>query len=72
MHNIHIGKTILKKLKEKERSIAWLARQINCDDANLGRLLRNNRHIHSKPLYDISKALEVDLFVYYSEELKKP
>ena len=65
--NIHIGKLIVEKLKAKERSVAWLARHINCDDGNLGRLLKNNQHIHSEMLLRISIALEEDFFVYYSE-----
>jgi len=71
MYNIHIGKMILQKLNEKERSVAWLARKINCDDANLGRLLKNNSHIHSELLLRISIALEEDLFAYYSEIIKE-
>ena len=72
MHkDIDIGKFIIQKLKEKERSIAWLARQISHNDSNLGRLLKNNRHIHAELLLRISIALEVDLFAHYSEKIKK-
>ena len=70
MPDIHIGKTILQKLKEKERSIAWLARRISCDDGNLGRQLKNHPHIHSELLLRISIALEVDFFACYSEKIK--
>jgi hypothetical protein len=68
--DIHIGKLICQKLKEKERSVAWLARQINCDDGNLGRLLKNSKYIHSELLWRISIALEEDFFIYYSEKIK--
>jgi len=68
---IHIGELILKKLKEKERSIAWLARQVNCNDGNLGRHLRNSPHIHTELLLRISKALGEDFFAYYSEEIRE-
>jgi hypothetical protein len=68
--DIHIGRLICQKLKEKERPVAWLARQINCDDGNLGRLLKNSNHIHSELLLRISIALEEDFFVYYSEKIK--
>ena len=71
MRDIHIGKIILQKLDEKERSIAWLARQINCDGSNLGRSLKNNPHIYSELLFRISIALEEDLFVIYSEKIKE-
>jgi len=72
MHdNIHIGNLIFRKLKEKERSVAWLARQVNCDDANLGRLLKSNHHIHSELLLRISIALGEDFFTHYSEIVNK-
>jgi plasmid maintenance system antidote protein VapI len=68
---MNIGEIILKKLEEKERSIAWLARKINCNDANLGRQLRTSQHIHSELLLRISMALEEDFFACYSEMLKE-
>ncbi|MDR3287477.1 MAG: XRE family transcriptional regulator [Prevotellaceae bacterium] len=72
MHcEIHIGKIILQKLKEKERSITWLAKKVNCDDSNLGRTLRNCDHIHTELLFRISVVLEEDFFACYSEKLKE-
>ena len=72
MHDdIHIGRLICQKLKEKERSVAWLARQVNCDDGNLGRLLKNSQHIHSGLLLRISIVLEEDFFAYYSKIVRK-
>ena len=68
---MHIGELILKNLKEKERSIAWLARQINCNDANLGRLLKNNQYLYTELLLRISIVLEEDFFLHYSEIVKK-
>jgi plasmid maintenance system antidote protein VapI len=68
---MHIGELILKTLEEKERPIAWLARKINCNDANLGRLLKNSQHIHSELLLRISIVLEEDFFKYYSEIVKE-
>ena len=68
---MHIGELILQKLKEKERSIAWLSRQVGCDAANLGRQLKNSRHLHFDLLFRISKALEENLFAYYAEEFKE-
>ena len=64
--NIHIGHLIKEKLKEQERSVAWLARQINYNDANLGRVLKENQHIHSELLIRISKTMKFDFFTYYS------
>jgi plasmid maintenance system antidote protein VapI len=72
MHDeIHIGKIILQKLKDEERSITWLAKKVNCNDSNLGRMLRNSRHIHAELLFRISVVLKEDFFVYYSEKLKE-
>ena len=72
MHEeIDIGKLISLKLKEKERSVAWLARQLNCNDGNLGRMLKTHKHIHSELLLRISIALEEDFFARYSEIFKK-
>lgn len=72
MHDeVHIGKLILQQLKAKERPVAWLARQVCCDDGNLGRLLRNSRHIHAELLWRISLALEEDLFACYSAAMAR-
>jgi len=69
--NIDIGELIFQKLKEKERSLAWLARQVGCNDSNLGKSLKNNRYIYTDLLFRISQALEEDFFAYYSQTLKK-
>ncbi|MDR1783933.1 MAG: hypothetical protein LBR13_06715 [Dysgonamonadaceae bacterium] len=58
-------------MKEQERSVAWLARKIYMNDAHLGRLLRNNRHIHSSLIYKISESMRIDFFAYFSEQLEK-
>jgi len=68
--DIHIGRLISQKLKELERPVAWLARQVNCDDANLGRMLKNSQHIHSELLLRISFALNEDFFAHYSKIVK--
>jgi hypothetical protein len=67
---IHIGDIIKQKLKEKERSIAWLARQVFYDESNLHKKLKNN-DIESSLLYHISEALREDFFAYYSKELNE-
>jgi len=66
-----VGKFILQKLKEKGRSIAWLAREIGCDKSNLAKTLKNSRYIHYKLISCISKALNDDFFAYGSQQLKK-
>ena len=72
MKHIHINHLILQKLKEKERSISWLAKQVGCDSGNLRKKLKNNREIYPNLLLQISIALKEDFFAYYSHELTKP
>ena len=69
--DIIIGELILKKLKEKGRSVAWLAKQINCDVSNLCKTLKNSQYIYFDLIYRISKALDEDFFVYGSQKLKE-
>ncbi|MCL2289733.1 MAG: XRE family transcriptional regulator [Bacteroidetes bacterium] len=69
MNSIHINHEILRKLEEKERSIAWLAKQVNYDRNNLRKILKNNRDIYANLLFRISLALEEDFFACYSKEL---
>ncbi|MDR2911254.1 MAG: XRE family transcriptional regulator [Bacteroidales bacterium] len=66
----HIGEEIRKHLSKQKRSIMWLAEEIGCDQSNLTKQL-NKPFIHTKLLYSISEALEVDLFAYYSQQLKE-
>ena len=67
-----MGRIIKRKLKEdEERSVSWLARQINCDPCNLCRILKNSQHINSELLVHISRVLRYDFFKYYSIFLHK-
>ena len=60
---IHIGDEIRKELNVQKRSVNWLADEIGCDRSNLSRQLQSP-HLHPKKLYLISKALNVDFFLY--------
>jgi len=71
MKNINICNLILQKLKEEERSIAWLARQVGCNSDNLRKTLNNNQDLYTDLLYRISIALKEDFFACYSEKLKR-
>jgi len=71
MKNININHLILNKLKDKERSVAWLARQIKHNSNNLRRILKNNKEIYPSLIFAISLALEEDFFAHYSQELKE-
>ena len=70
-HDIDIGKIILQKLNEKERSVTWLAKKIGCNESNLRKTLNNSRFVYYDLVYRISKALEEDCFVYGSQKLKE-
>jgi len=70
-NEIPIGELILLKLKEKERSIVWLAKQIGCDDSNLGKMLKGKRYFYPDLLLRISAILGEDFFDYYSQKLKE-
>jgi hypothetical protein len=67
---IHIGELIRQTLVEKDRSIAWLARKVNCDSSNFCKILHRD-YIDTQLLFKISIVLEKDFFIYYSEALKK-
>ena len=66
----HIGEEIRKHLNKQERTLTWLADEIDCDVSNLSKKLKQP-FIHTKMLRCISKALNVDLFVYHSQRLEK-
>jgi len=71
MHQtIHIGEDIRQRLLAQDRSVAWLAKKINCDRSNLNKNLKCP-HIHSGLLYRISVALGEDLFASYSQQLQE-
>ena len=68
---IEIGKLILQKLKEKDRTIVWLAKKVGRNDSNLSKTLKNSRYIHVDLLFRISIALDEDFFLCYSKKLKE-
>ena len=65
----NINHLVLEKLKEKERSITWLARHVGCNSGNLRKILHNKNDIYAELLYQISDALETDFHGYYSQRL---
>jgi len=70
-NKIDIGKLIFQKLKEKDRTVVWLAKQAGYDNSNLGKILKNSRYINVDLLFRISAALEEDFFTCYSQKLKE-
>ena len=70
-NKVQVGEIILQKLKEKDRNVAWLARQIDCNDSNLWKTLKNSQYIHFDLIFRISKALDEDFFIYGSQKLQE-
>ena len=62
---IHIGNLIKQKLRQQERSNAWLARKLFMDSSNVSKMLKR-QYIDTELLLRISIILEEDFFVYYS------
>ena len=65
----HIGNIIIQRLEEKDFTIAWLARQVSCEESNFYKKLKNNT-ISKELLFWISHVLQEDFFAYYSKELQ--
>jgi len=65
---LHMGKLIKQKLIEHDRTISWLAKKLDCSNSTLSRQLKQ-QHLYADLMFDISMALEEDLFVYYSQIL---
>ena len=64
----HIGNIIIQTLKDKDLTIAWLARQVCYEESNFYKKLKND-NISKELLFCISNVLHVDFFVHYSKEL---
>jgi len=66
--SIHIGEEIRNHLAARERSVAWLARQLGSDPSNLRKSLKNH-HLPTDLLHRISSILGKDFFACYSKLL---
>ena len=62
---IHIGNLIKQKLRQQERSNAWLARKLFMDSSNVSKMLKRS-YIDTDLLLRISLILEEDFFIHYS------
>ncbi len=62
---LHIGNSILEKLKTEDLSMAWLARKVGCDRSNFRKKLLNNT-IEIDLLFRISEVLHEDFFAQCS------
>jgi len=67
---IAIGDQICQKLKEQERSIAWLAKKVHYNYSTLYKILKQN-HLDTDLLVHISDILQYDFFAHYSAFLRE-
>ena len=67
---LHIGKLIKQKLKEQERSGAWLARKLFTDASNVSKITRK-QHIDTELLMRISIILGHDFFQDLSDNFNE-
>jgi len=70
MVNINIGNIVIRKLQSKDLTIAWLARQVNLDESNFYKKLKNN-NLDTDLIFLISDILHDDLFSVYSQKLQE-
>jgi hypothetical protein len=68
-NGINTGFAIRSQLKKNGQSIAWLARQLDCDPSNLRKQL-NTAHLYSDLILHISIVLKKDFFAPYSHNIR--
>ena len=66
--NVHIGYEIMKELKKRNLSVSWLAMKTDDDASNLCKQLRG-KYIKHEKLEKICKALKIDYFALYSQQV---
>lgn len=66
--DVHIGKMIEKKLRERGCQVTWFANELCTERTNIYKIFRR-RSIDTELLMKISRILEYDFFSYYSREL---
>jgi hypothetical protein len=66
---ISIGRLIEKELRNQERTVTWLARQINCERSNVYKIFERDS-IDTEQLMRISNALGKNFFAIYNTEFK--
>lgn len=67
---LEIGTLIRQKLKERKRTIVWLAENLSCSRTNVYKIF-DKRSIDTDYLLRISDILDYDFFELYSKELTK-
>lgn len=67
---VNIGAIIKRELLLQERSVAWFAKKLCCERANIYRIF-NKQSLDTELLLRISLILNHDFFQYYSDRLKR-
>lgn len=67
---MHIGNQIKMKMKEKRKSVVWLANELGYSRINIYKIF-DKRSIDSNILLRISTILDFDFFSLYTEELEQ-
>lgn len=68
MNDIFIGKLIENELRRQQKSVVWLARQLDCNRTNIYKIF-DRQSIDSELLLRISRALSYNFFDHYTSRL---
>ena len=66
--NIHIGQLIHEQLRNDQRSVGWLAREIGCTRNHVYKVF-NKPSLDVDLLLRISKSMQFNFFQYYTAAL---
>jgi len=69
-NEIHIGRIIREKLREKERTVTWFAQKLCCVRPNVYKIFEK-QSVDTILLLRISIILEEDFFLLYSNIIDK-
>lgn len=64
--SLHIGKIIQQEMHRQGRTNKWLAEQINCQPSTICKIYKK-QYMDTYQLLNISRALSVDFFRYFSD-----
>ncbi|MCQ2202943.1 MAG: XRE family transcriptional regulator [Bacteroidales bacterium] len=67
-YNIHIGSLIKEQFDKRGCTVAWLARQLNCDRTNIYGIFQRET-IDIKRLHEIGQALDYDFLTEVAQRL---
>lgn len=67
---IHIGQLVRQELRNKGYTVSWLARELNCSRTNVYKIL-DKASLDTSLLVQLSLLLDVDFFLFYTEDLEK-